>query len=374
MTADETTSPASCFFIAEAGVNHNGDLDTALKLVEGAAAAGADAVKFQTFKAERLVTPQAQKARYQLDNLIRSEKQVNDSGQFEMLRKLELLPEHHHKLNEHCAELGIEFMSTPFDVHSLQFLVEEVGVTRLKLGSGEIGNLPLLIAAGASGLPTILSSGMATLEELELSLGAVICGALGDLQPKRAALRAAHDLPEAAAVRERLWLLQCTTDYPAQLADLNLRTIPSLRRRFDVEVGFSDHSLGLTASIAAIALGAVAIEKHFTLSREMVGPDHAASLELNELKQLVAAVREVERALGSEVKAPSARELANVSAARKSLVALRPIAAGEPFTPETLGVLRPGGAVSGIDYWHAIGRLAGRNYAAFEALDACEVE
>jgi len=358
-----------CFFIAEAGVNHNGNLKWALELVDVAADAGADAVKFQTFKADRLVTPAARKARYQEQNV-----GAGDGGQMEMLRALELDAEAHRTVQAHCTARGIEFISTPFDVESLRFLVEDLKVGRLKLGSGELGNVPLLVAAGASGLPLILSSGMATLDELELSLGAVLCGALGNLNPTSSDLRVVHSAPEADAVRNRLWLLQCTTDYPAQVADLNLRTIPVLAATFGIAIGFSDHSLGSTAAVAATALGAVAIEKHFTLSRDLPGPDHAASLEPDELHDLVAEVRAAEMALGTTHKRPSPRELENVGAARKSLVALRPVAAGEVFTTESLGVLRPGGGVSGFHYWDVIGRPARRAYAAYEALDAREVE
>lgn len=355
-----------CFVIAEAGVNHNGDVSKALELVDIAAEAGADAVKFQTFSADRLVTPSARKATYQTRN------QPGDDRQHAMLKALELDHEAHRRLAERAADRGIEFMSTPFDVESLRFLADSVRVSRIKLGSGEINNLPLLYEAGRSGLPLILSTGMADLEEISASLGAIYCGALGIERPRPADLHAAHRDPRSGEVRQRVWLLQCTTDYPARPEDINLRVIPALRERFEVPVGFSDHTTGDVAALGAVALGAVAVEKHYTLSRDLPGPDHKASLEPAELTAFVARLRELETCLGTSEKRPTERELGNVAAARKSLFAARPIAAGAAIATEDLASLRPGGGLSPVRFWDVAGRPAGRDYAAFDPIDSAE--
>ncbi|MFN3171103.1 MAG: N-acetylneuraminate synthase [Hyphomicrobiales bacterium] len=352
-----------CFIIAEVGVNHNGDLDQARKLVDVAAEAGADAVKFQTFSADRLVTPNAQKARYQKANL------PGDDGQYQMLKALELNADAHKELAILTNARNIEFMSTPFDVESLRFLIESKVVSRIKLGSGEIGNLPLLWEAGRTGLPIILSTGMATLEEISDSLAAVYCGALGIEEPALSDLRSVVALPACEAVRSRITLLQCTTDYPARLHDLNLRVIPALRDQFGVATGFSDHSEGMIASLGAVSLGAEVVEKHFTLSRDLPGPDHKASLEPDELNAYISSVRELEKTLGSAQKAPTTRELENVAAARKSLVAARAISAGSVLTAHDLACLRPGGGLAPTFFWDVVGKPAIRDYALFEQID-----
>lgn len=344
-------------------MNHNGDLSQARKLVDVAAEAGADAVKFQTFSADRLVTPNAQKARYQQANL------PGDDGQYQMLKALELSADAHKELAILANVRNIEFMSTPFDVESLHFLVESKLVSRIKLGSGEIGNLPLLWEAGRTELPMILSTGMATLEEISDSLGAIYCGALGIQKPTSSELRKVAALPACQTVRSRIVLLQCTTDYPASLQDMNLRAIPALRQHFGVATGFSDHSEGIVASLGAVSLGAGVIEKHFTLSRDLPGPDHKASLEPDDLKAYVSSVRELEEALGSAHKAPTERELENVAAARKSLVASHPISAGTILTAKDLACLRPGGGVAPTFLWDIVGKPAARDYARFDLID-----
>ena len=351
------------FVIAEAGVNHNGRLALGLQLVDAAADAGADAVKFQTFRAAALATAAAPKAGYQA-------RTTGAESQREMLARLELSEADHLALRDHATARGIEFLSSPFDVDSIALLVR-LGVRRLKIGSGELTNGPLLLAAARTGLPIIVSTGMARLDEIDAALGVLAFGfatPAGD--PTTAALAEAATAPAGrAALRDRVSLLHCTTEYPAPIEEVNLRAMTVLRDRYDLEVGYSDHTAGIAVSIAAAALGATIIEKHVTLDRSLPGPDHAASVEPAELAALVAAIRDVERALGEAVKAPGPTELRNLPIARKSLVAARPIAAGAPFTPENLTVKRPGTGRTPMDYWRLLGTPAGRDYAADEAID-----
>lgn len=346
-----------CFIIAEAGVNHNGDYDNAIRLVELAADAGVDAVKFQTFQAEKLVTASAMKAGYQVTN-------TGDGGrQYEMLKQLEMPNSWHFQLQELCEKRGVEFISTPFDVDSLHFLVNELDVKRLKLGSGEIGNAPLLYEAGLSRKPVIISTGMASLQEIRLSLGAFLCGALKVGRPTLADFEKALSDPQAAEILlERVWLLQCTTSYPAPLDQIHLRVMGTLRHEFGTKVGFSDHSEGIIASIVAVAMGAAVIEKHFTLDKTMEGPDHLASVEPNELGALVEAIRTAETTMGSAEKVCSSLEVGIMPAARKSLVLLADIEAGETFTEDNLGVMRPGGGISPIHYWETLGTKAKQKF------------
>ncbi len=351
--------PGRVFMIAEAGVNHNGMLKLAHELVDAAAQAGSDAVKFQTFRADALASPRAPKAKYQEKTTGASE------SQYDMLRKLELDPAAHRSLAAHCRERGLVFLSTPFDLESLALLVE-INVPAIKISSGDLTNGPLLHAAARTGKPLILSTGMATLEDIGRALALVAWTALEKREPSGAeALRDAYSSAAGRrAVTERVTLLQCTTDYPAGVADLNLRAMHTLKERFGTQVGFSDHSTGSSAAIAAAALGAVVIEKHLTLDRSMQGPDHAASLEPGDFAALVTGVREVEQALGNGDKRPVASELANAVAARKSLVAMRPVRKGEPFTTQNLAVMRPGGGISPMRYWEWLGKAATRDYAA----------
>lgn len=351
--------------IAEAGVNHNGSIDLALRLVELAAEAGADVVKFQTFRAESLVSKSAPKAEYQKRTT------SADESQFEMLKRLELSIEEHRTLLAACAARGIEFMSSPFDPESLDFLVE-LGVETIKLGSGELTNAPLLIDAARSGRNLILSTGMATLSDIEDAMGVLAWSlrATNDSAPSRAAFHRAWLDPAArTAVRERVTLLHCTSEYPAPVADVNLCAMQTIRSAFDLRVGLSDHTKGLTVALAAVALGATVIEKHFTLDKTLEGPDHQASMDPEELRALVSGVRDVEAAMGTSIKVPSAAEVATAAIARKSVVAARSIAAGAEIQRADLTVKRPGTGRSPLDLFDMVGRRASRAYEPDEVVD-----
>lgn len=353
-----------CFIIAEAGVNHNGSVDLAHRLVDAAADAGVDAVKFQTFRAEKLASAAAPKAAYQARETGKSQSQL------EMLRALELSESAHRELLQHCAERGIEFMSSPFDMDSLAFLVS-LGVRQVKLGSGELTNAPMLLAVAETGLPLILSTGMSTLAEVEAALGVLAFGYMrGETRPSRQEFSAAWaSIAGRTAVREKVTLLHCTTEYPAPGDQINLRAMLTLNSAFDITCGYSDHTDGIVVSTAAVALGASVIEKHFTLDRSLPGPDHKASLEPETMRLLVAGVREVEAAMGDGVKVPVAVELPNRLVARKSLVAARDIREGEIFSTENMTLKRPGGGVSPMDYWEWLGRSARRSFAKDETID-----
>jgi N,N'-diacetyllegionaminate synthase len=331
----------STLVIAEAGVNHNGDLAAARRLVDVAADAGADLVKFQTFSADRLVTAQAQKAAYQASDGAAGE------SQHAMLRRLELTPAMHNELLAYCQARGIGFFSTAFDVQSLDMLAA-LGLTRFKIPSGEITNLPYLRHVGGFGKPLIMSTGMATMEEIAAALDV---------------------LAKAGTPRERITVLHCNTEYPTPMADVNLRAMLSIRDAFGVKVGYSDHTLGIEVAVAAVALGATVIEKHFTLDRQLPGPDHKASLTPAELLAMVAAIRNVERALGDGVKRPSASELPNRAIARKSLVAACVIRKGEAFSAGNLTVKRPGTGLSPMRFDEALGRRAPRDFVADELIE-----
>jgi len=322
------------FIIAEAGVNHNGSIELALRLVDAARASGADAVKFQTFRAERLATATAHKAAYQERTTAGTE------SQFEMLRRLELSEESHKILLKHCRQAGIQFLSSPFDLPSVDFL-HSLDVPCFKVPSGEITNHPLLQNVGLTGRPVILSTGMSTLGEVEEAIQVL----------------------QTAGTSE-LTLLHCVTEYPAPFDEVNLRAMQTLRTAFGLPVGYSDHTPGTEIAIAAVSLGAVVIEKHFTLDRSLPGPDHAASLEPSELGQMVAAIRHVEAALGTGIKAPAPCERPNISVARKSVVAARNLPAGHRLAPDDLDIKRPGsglapkfmGALTGRTLRVAVGR------------------
>ena len=332
----------SVLIIAEAGVNHNGSIKTAEQLIETAAEAGADLVKFQTFSADRLVTGSASKADYQLETTSTSE------SQHEMIRKLELSREMHEELIAHCKKCGLGFFSTGFDPQSVDLLAE-LGLDRFKIPSGEITNLPYLRHIGQYGKPVILSTGMARLGEIEAAL---------------------EVLEASGTPRERVTVLHCNTEYPTPMADVNLKAMRAIRDALGVQVGYSDHTLGIEVPIAAVAMGATVIEKHFTLDRNLPGPDHRASLEPDELKAMVQAIRNIELALsGDGLKRPSPSESKNLEIARKSLVALVSIKAGEPFTEANLGVKRPGSGISPMRWDDFIGRPANRDYQVDELID-----
>jgi N-acetylneuraminate synthase len=352
------------FVIAEAGVNHDGSLDKALALIDAASEAEADAVKFQTFSANRLVTLAAPKAPYQVDRTRAAETQQ------EMLRRLELSKDDHAKLIEHCQRRGIEFLSTPFDIESLNLLIQEFGRSRIKIGSGDVTNGPLLLEVARSGRQLILSTGMTTLEEVADALAVLAFGYSGSqAHPNQGAFKAAFkDAHCRSTLREKVTLLHCTTEYPAPVQDVNLRAMDTLRSTFGLEVGFSDHTMGIAVAIAAVARGARIIEKHFTLDRTAEGPDHAASLEPKELTAMVAAIREIELALGDGTKLPQPSELPNINIARKSIVAARTIAANERLTSENMTVKRPGTGLSPMRWWALVGRRASRHFALDEAI------
>lgn len=327
------------FIIAEAGVNHNGKLDIAKRLVDEAALAGADAVKFQTFRAEKLVCKSVRKAAYQMETTDK------DESQLEMLKKLELTPEMHEELMEYCRQKGILFLSTPFDLDSLHYLVAQ-GMDIIKLSSGEITNYPFLRETGKMKKEVILSSGMSTLDEVE------------------SAVRVLKENGSGAVT-----VLHCNTEYPTPYEDVNLRAMTAIREKLGIAVGYSDHTRGIEVAVAAAALGAEVIEKHFTLDRNMEGPDHKASLEPDELKSMVRAVRNIERALGSGRKEPSESEKRNIGVVRKSIVAKCDIGAGELFSEDNLTTKRPGSGISPMQWEQVIGRKAKRKFSEDELIE-----
>jgi len=328
------------FIIAEAGVNHNGSPVLARKLALAAKKAGADAVKFQTFKAELLASPAARKAGYQVRTTGAADSQLA------MLKKLELSREAHLQLKAYCRKIGIEFLSSPFDLDSADFLLK-MGLRTLKIPSGEITNLPLLRKIGASGRKIIISTGMATLWEAEATLNALYA---------------------AGAKKSDIILLHCNTDYPTRLSDVNLLAMTAMGRKFGLAFGYSDHTEGIVVPIAAAALGASVIEKHLTLDRKMKGPDHKASLEPAGFAYMTAAVRAVEVAMGSPEKKPTRSELRNAAVARKSITAVLPIAKGERFTSDNISAMRPGGGLSPMLWDKAIGKKAKRNFRPGEKI------
>lgn len=327
--------------IAEAGVNHNGDRGMAFSLVDAAAEAGADYVKFQTFQASGLVSFNAPKAEYQLRS--------TDAGQsqYEMLKQLELSREMHEELISRCRAKRIDFMSTAFDPASLDLLLA-LGIGIIKIPSGDLTNLPMLRRIGGIGIPVILSTGMANLGEIEAAI---------DI------------LERSGLVRSQITVMHCSTEYPAPISEVNLKAMCAIREAFGVAVGYSDHTAGIEIAVAAVAMGATVIEKHFTLDRNLPGPDHRASLEPKELKEMVTAIRNVELALGDGIKRPGPSEIRNIKVARKSLVASQPIKAGEKFSFKNLTAKRPGTGVSPMRWDEVIGRVAKRDFAADELIE-----
>ncbi len=334
------TKTGPVYVIAEAGVNHGGSLKLAKKLIDAASQAGANAVKFQTFDSDMLVTRQAKKAKYQQDTT------GKNGSQYEMLKKLELSQKDHFALKAHCKKRKIDFLSTPFDLKSLDFLINNLQVRKIKISSGDITNGPLLLKAAESKLPIILSTGMSTLDEIEAAVRLIEKGYRSS----------------ASLLKSNLKLLHCTSEYPASFSDMNLLSIDFLRNYFQLDAGLSDHSSGIAAAIAAVGRGASIIEKHITLNKSMAGPDHRASLDPNEFRELVRSIRQVEEAMGSYVKRPAASELKNRSAARKSIVASKPIKRGERLTRHNLALKRPGVGISPMNLSEVIGRLSTKNY------------
>jgi len=352
--------------IAEAGVNHNGSKDLAFKLIDAAQSAGADIVKFQTFKTNNLVTRKAKQADYQIAN----SKDVE--SQWDMLRKLELNYDDHFELVDYCQKLGIEFLSTAFDSESLNFLVNDLKLTRLKIASGELTNAPLLLEHAKTQCDLIVSTGMASLAEIEAALGVIAFGytASAETPPTSEAFSIAY-ASEAGqrALKEKVILLHCTTEYPAPISEVNLRAMKTIARAFGLPAGYSDHTAGTNIAIAAVACGAVIIEKHFTLDRNLEGPDHKASLEPNEIKAMVDAIRQVELALGNGIKRPTQSEIDNKKVVRKSIVAACDIRKGDIFSPDNIAIKRPGTGKSPYLYWDVLGGQALRFIKSGEVLD-----
>lgn len=349
------------FIIAEAGVNHNGDLTLARQLIDVAADAGADAVKFQTFRASHLVSAEARMADYQVANTGVAERQQD------MLRRLELSADDHATLIAHCAARGIRFLSTPFDPPSLHLLVDQFHLDTLKIPSGEITNAPFLLAMARTGCDLILSSGASTLGEVEAALEVLAFGlsTTADTPPSRTAFATAFGSARGqAALRDKLRLLHCTSEYPAPVDQVNLRALDTLAQAFGLPVGFSDHTAGIHIPIAAVARGAAVIEKHFTTDRNLPGPDQKASLEPAELAAMVRGIREVEQALGDGVKRPQAAEATNRDLIRKSLFTARDLRAGEIVGPDDLCCKRPGTGLSPFDYWDQLGTRCRADYPA----------
>ncbi|MFA4133389.1 MULTISPECIES: N-acetylneuraminate synthase [unclassified Brevibacillus] len=355
---------SNVFIIAEAGVNHNGSVEMAKQLILAAANAGADAVKFQTFKSEKVISKFAEKASYQKSTT------GSDESQLEMVKKLELSAEAHYELMAYCDQCNIQFLSTPFDMESVDLLVEKMKVTLLKIPSGEITNGPLILKIAQTGLPVILSTGMATLGEIEQALSVLAFGYTVTNQSP--SLQAFHNafLSKAGqkALKEKVQLLQCTTEYPSPYEDVNLNAMNTMFHAFGLPVGLSDHTEGIAIPIAAVARGAIVIEKHFTLDKRLPGPDHKASLEPEELKAMVKSIRQVEVAIGSSLKTPAPSEIKNKEIARKSLVAARNIRSGETFTEENLMCKRPGNGISPMYYWEMIGQVAKKDYQEDEVI------
>jgi N-acetylneuraminate synthase len=352
------------YIIAEAGVNHNGDVDLALELVEAAKEAGADAIKFQTFKAEQLVSRYAPKAPYQIKQTGRKE------SQFEMLRNLELGDTSHKKLLTHCKAREIDFLSSPFDLESLDFLLQELKLPRIKLPSGEITNAPLLLRAAWKRKPIILSTGMSTLEEVESALAVLAFGYLRMEQiPSHSHFQNAYSSENGQSfLRESVTLLHCTTEYPAPLDSVNLRAMRTLLSVFGLQVGYSDHTIGIAVPMAAVANGAKIIEKHFTLDRNFDGPDHQSSMEPLEFKYMVDSIRNVEQAMGGAKKIPAPVEIENRKNVRKSLVAACDILKGEVFSEKNITLKRPGEGLSPMSYWDVLGKKASRSFSADEQI------
>lgn len=326
--------------IAEAGVNHNGDVNLAKKLVDVAVNAGVDYVKFQTFKADKLVNKLAKKADYQKDNT------GNDDSQYQMLKKLELTDENHHILIDYCQQKGVKFLSTAFDFDSIEFLKDKIDF--YKIPSGEITNLPYLEKVAKLNLSIVMSTGMATMQEVKDALSV---------------------LTKNGISKDRVTILHCNTEYPTPMEDVNLKAMLTIKKELGVEVGYSDHTLGIEVPIAAVALGATVIEKHFTLDNTMEGPDHRASLEPNELIAMVKGIRNIEKAMGNGVKTPSKSEQKNIAIARKSIVAIQPIKKGEELSEQNMTVKRPGNGISPMKWNEVIGTKAIRDFNEDELIE-----
>ncbi len=334
--------------IAEAGVNHNGDIQIAKKLIDVAVDAGVDYVKFQTFKADTLVSPDAKKASYQNKNI-----NDGDDSQYNMLKKLELSHENHLELMNYCSQKNIQFFSTAFDVEGVNYL-NDLGLTFFKIPSGEITNYPYIKAVALCGKPVIMSTGMCTEKEIKNALEVLLSFGLK---------------------KDQISILHCNTEYPTPMKDVNLKAMLSIQKTFDVQIGYSDHTLGIEVPIAAVALGAKIIEKHFTLDRNLPGPDHVASLEPNELKEMVKAIRNIEQAIsGNGEKLPSESELKNISIARKSIHVTKDLSIGHILTEDDITSLRPGDGISPMEWENIIGKQLIENKKGFEKLQLNDIK
>lgn len=348
----------SSYIIAEAGVNHNGSLELALQLVEEAAKAGVDAVKFQTFITENTISKRAEKAEYQKKST------GNDESQLEMVKKLELTYDEFKIIKKHCKENKITFLSTGFDGKSLTFLHEELDIPLIKIPSGDINNAPLVLQAAQTQKAILLSTGMSTVKDIHDTLAIIYYGySRPDKTPSSfEGIKKIYLSEDTSILKERVTILQCTTEYPTPVEDLNLNTILTLKKEFGTKVGLSDHSRGILAPALAVALGAEVIEKHFTLDKEMEGPDHQASLNPIELGEMVKAIRFTEMALGNSDKQISHSEFKNIAIARKSLVANKGIQKGEIFDYDNLTIKRPGTGINPMYYWDYIDKKSNDNY------------
>ena len=328
----------SVYIIAEAGVNHNGRFELACKLVDAAKAAGVDCIKFQTFKSKNLVSQTAQKAEYQKAT-------TGDSSQQDMLKKLELSYDEFIALKEYCDKIGITFLSTPFDFESIDFL-NSIDMPFWKIPSGEVTNLPYLLALAKTGKPVVMSTGMCEMAEIGAAIDVLKENGTKDIK-----------------------LLHCNTEYPTPFEDVNLKAMQTMRDTFGLEIGYSDHTKGIEVPVAAVALGATVIEKHFTLDKNMEGPDHKASLEPDELAAMVSSIRHIEKALGTGDKAPSPSEKKNITVARKSIVAKKNIRAGDELTVENITVKRPGMGISPMKWFDVLGTKAIRDFTEDELIE-----
>ncbi len=326
--------------IAEAGVNHNGSINKAFKLIDAASYAGANVIKFQTFSASNLVTEYAKKAKYQKNN------DSNKDTHYEMIKKLELSHEDHHTLKKYCKKKKIEFLSSAFDIKSLDFL-NTLNLKRLKIPSGELTNLPYLEKVASLKKPIILSTGMANLNEIKAAI---------------------KILTKNGVLKRDITALHCTTEYPTPLSEVNLNSMITIRDKINIEVGYSDHTSGINISVAAVALGAKIIEKHITLNKNLKGPDHKASMEPKEFKKMVESIREIEIAMGNSNKEPTKSERKNLLVARKSIVAMRDISKGEPYTSQNITTKRPGTGISPMKFNSFLGKKAKRNFKKDELI------